>query len=173
LKKLIVGLKIFSLSLLLVSCGYKPSSEYTSEILGNKIETNVEIDVKNPIDSIYLKDALNEAVLNVFNARIAKDSYTSKIKLDIVSSKLNIIDYDKDGYPVLYRADVEIKAYVTDVNNTTSVYTGRGSYDFSISSNSVLSDNLQHNAIKEAFLQALQEIEFKIAQKGIDDSRDK
>ena len=162
--------KIGLFALFIIGCGYKPSSTYTTPILGKTIETEVEIDVKNPIDSIFLKDALNESVLSVFNARV-KENGDSKIELSILSSNLSTLDYDKNGYPILYRASVSIKAYVTDVNNTLNTYIGNGSYDFSISSDSILSDNLKHNAIKEAFLKALQVIEFKIAERGMDDNK--
>jgi len=158
------------LLLALIGCGYKPSTTYTTPILGKTISTEVEIDIKNPVDAIYLKDALNEAVLSVFNAKLKKNG-DSKIKLSILSSSLSTLDYDKNGYPILYRASVSIKAYVEDINNSVHSYTGSGSYDFSVSSDSILSDNLKHNAIKEAFLKALQVIEFKIAQRGMDDNK--
>jgi hypothetical protein len=151
----------------LVGCGYKPSSYYTTPILGKSINTQVDIDVVNPTNSIFLKDALNEAVYAVFNAKVSKNA-DSAIKLSINSSGLNVLDYDTEGYPILYRANASITAYVTDVNGSKSSYKGSGSYDFSINSNSVLSDNLKHNAMKEAYIRALQEIEFKIAQKGIE-----
>jgi len=151
---------------ILMGCGYKPSSNYTSSILGNSIETEVDIDIKNPTDSVFLKDALNEAVLSVFNAKVKKDG-KSKLKLEVLSTSLNVLDYDSNGYPILYRTNASIKAYITDLNNSLNSYTGSGSYDFSIDSNSIISDTLRDNAIKEAFLKALQEIEFKIATRGM------
>ena len=168
--KNILALSFLLLALSFLGCGYKPSTEYTTPILGKTIDTKVEIDIKNPEDAIFLKDALNEAVLAVFNSKVEKNG-DSKIELKILSTHLSALDYDKNGYPILYRASVSIKAYVTDVKNNLNSYTGSGSYDFSISSDSVLSDNLKHNAIKEAFLKALQVIEFKIAQRGMDDNK--
>jgi len=167
--KNILALSFLLLALSFLGCGYKPSTEYTTPILGNSIDTEVEIDVKNPVDSIFLKDALNEAVLSVFNAKVNKNG-DSKIKLKILSTSLSVLDYDKNGYPILYRTNVSIQAYVTDVKNNLNSYTGSGSYDFSISSDSILSDDLKHNAIKEAFFKALQIIEFKIAQRGMNDN---
>ena len=160
----ILGLGLLALSL--NSCGYKPSSRYTTPILGKTISTKVDIDIKNPTDSVFLKDALNQAVLSVFNAKVDENG-TSSIKLKINSTNISALDYDKNGYPILYRATAKLTAYVSDINKTFSTYSASGSYDFSIDSNSVLSDNLKHNAIKEAFLKALQEIEFKIAEKGM------
>jgi hypothetical protein len=162
-----IALSFLLLAFSLIGCGYKPSSQYTTPILGNSINTEVDIDVENPTDSIFLKDALNESVFSIFNAKVDKNG-KSKIKLKINSSDITVLDYDANGYPVLYRASAEITAYVTDVNGTLNKYSGSGNYDFSLNSNSVLSDNLKHNALKEAFIRALQEIEFKIAKKGIE-----
>jgi hypothetical protein len=151
-----------------VGCNYKPTTYYISPILGDRIATEVEIDVKNPTDSIYLSDALNEAVVNIFNSKIDNNSL-SKIKLEVLSISFEILDYDKNGYPILYRAKTDVKGYVTDKNGVINIYRGIGTYDFSITANSILDDETKHSAIKEAFIQSLQIIEFKIAQtKGID-----
>jgi len=154
------------LLLAFIGCGYKPSTTYTKPILGDTISTSVDIDIKNPTDSIFLKDALNEAVLSVFNAKVS-DNADSKIKLYIISASVDPLDYDQNGYAILYRASSTIKAEITDINNTITTYTGSGTYDFSINADSLVSDNLKHNALKESFVKALQIIEFKIANRGI------
>ncbi|RUM55246.1 MAG: hypothetical protein DSY40_04355 [Nautilia sp.] len=155
------------IGLFIIGCGYKPTITYTAPVLGNKIKSDVEIDVKNPEDSIYLKDALNEVVVNDYNANIVNKNYSSKIRLKVNSSTISAIGYDKNGYPILYRANATITAYVKDKKGIISTYRGNGNYDFAITSNSILDDNTKHNAIKEAFIQALQIIEFKIAAKEI------
>jgi len=160
----------FSLLLLaFIGCGYKPSTYYTKPLLGDKISTQVDINVKNPTDSVFLNDALNEAVLAVFNSKVDNKKANSKISLSIDSASVFALDYDKNGYAILYRAKTSITAYITDVNNSTYSYSATGTYDFSIDKDSLLSDNIKHNAIKQAFLKALQKIEFKIANRGIND----
>ena len=166
MKKFIQKGLIFSL-LFFIGCGYKPSTEYTSNILGNKIATSVDIDVQNPTDSVFLKDALNESVLSVFNSKVTSKNPNSKIHLKVNSINISTLDYDKNGYAILYRANASITAYITDKNNTTFSYQGSGSYDFAVNDNASVSDTIRHNAIKEAFLKALQMIEFKIANRGI------
>ena len=166
MKKFIQQGLIFSL-LIFIGCGYRPSTEYTSNILGDKIETSVDISVKNPTDSVFLKDALNEAVLSVFNSKVTSKNANSKIRLKVNSVGVSTLDYDENGYAILYRANASITAYVTDKNDTTSSYNGSGSYDFLVNSNANVSDDIKHNAIKEAFLKALQIIEFKIANRGM------
>ena len=163
---------IFIFSLLLIGCGYKPSTYYTSPLLGDKIYTQVSIDIKNPTDAIFLKDAVNQAVYSVFNAKLVSKNEADTIMIfNLNSVSISPIDYDKNGYPILYRASASLSVNVKMANNTTKSYSGSGSYDFSIVSNSVLSDDLKHNAIKQAFIKALQIIEFKIAQGGIDDNK--
>ena len=167
MKKLILIFTLF-----FIGCGYKPSTYYTSPLLGDKIYTEVNIDIKNPTDAIFLKDAVNQAVYSVFNAKLVKKEEADSIMIfNVKSVSITPIDYDKNGYPILYRASASISANNQMENNITKSYKGNGSYDFSIVSNSVLSDDLRHNAIKQAFIKALQIIEFKIAQGGIDDNK--
>jgi hypothetical protein len=161
----------FSLILLfLIGCGYKPTTDYTTPLLGNKISTNVDIDVKNPGDSIYLKDALNESIVNDYDAKLNDKNNTSKIKLKVNSTSVSAIGYDANGYPILYRANTNITAYVTDVRNVITTYTATGSYDFATTANSIIDDNTKHDAIKQAFIQALRIVEFKIAAKEMNDN---
>jgi hypothetical protein len=156
--------------LLLIGCGYKPTTDYTTHLLGNKISTDVDIDVKNPGDSIYLRDALNESVVNDYDAKLNDKNSSSNIKLKVNSTSVSAIGYDGNGYPILYRANASITAYVTDIRNVITTYYANGSYDFATNANSIIDDNTKHNAIKQAFIQALRIVEFKIVAKGINDN---
>jgi hypothetical protein len=155
---------------LFIGCGYKPTTTYTTPLLGNKIDTDVKIEIENPTDSIYLRDALNESVVNNYDAKLNDKNSTSKIKLKVNSTSISAIGYDKNGYPILYRASANITAYVTDIKNVITTYTANGSYDFATKADSIIDDNTKHDAIKQAFLQALRIIEFKIAAKEINDN---
>jgi len=162
----------FLFILVFIGCGYKPTTDYTTPLLGKKITTDVDISIQNPTDSIYLKDALNESVVNDYNAKLNDNNSTSKIKLRVNSTGVSAIGYDKNGYPILYKASASITAYVTDTKNIITTYSASGSYDFAVKSNSVIDDNKKHNAIKEAFLQALRIIEFRIALKELNKQKD-
>jgi len=162
LKKIV---SILFIVIFFIGCGYKPTTDYTTPLLGDKISTKVDIDIKNPTDSIYLKDALNEAVVNDYDAKLNDKNSSSHIKLRVGSVGVSAIGYDKNGYPILYKASANIIAYISDVNNVITTYSASGSYDFAVKSNSVIDNNTKHSAIKEAFLQALRIIEFKIAAK--------
>ena len=165
-------MKIFFILLILffVGCGYKPTSEYISKNLGNSIKPVVDINIQNPEDAIFLKDALNEAIVNDYDANISNKAI-SIYRLSVSSTSISAIGFDANGYPILYRASVNLRASVKDKRGVINNYSAHGTYDFSIKSNSILDDNAKHNAIKEAYLQALRIIEFKIAQKEIDDNQ--
>jgi len=165
-------LKIVFIFLILffVGCGYKPTSEYISKNLGNSIKPVVDINIQNPEDALFLRDALNEAIIDDYKAHIDNKG-VSIYKLSVLSTSISAIGYDENGYPILYRASVSLRAAVKDKKGIINNYNANGTYDFSIKSNSILDDNAKHNAIKEAYLQALRIIEFKIAQKEIDDNK--
>jgi hypothetical protein len=131
----------------------------------------VNIDVKNPQESIFVKDALNEAIYTLFDSNIKKSNYNSVINLDILSSKLEPLDFDENGYPILYRSKVVLKANIIDKNGKRRVYTIKGIYDFHISSNSVVNDQLRLTAFKKASINALNKLMALIAKDGIDESK--
>jgi len=151
----------------LLGCGYKPSSTYQTTIIGNNINAVVEIDVKNPQETVFLKDALNDAVYTIFGSNVDKKNPNTTIKLVIVSSSLDPLDYDKNGFPILYRSSVKLKAYVTDKKNKKRVYLVDGTYDFSVSSNSVINDQIQLDSFKKASVNALNKLLALITKDGM------
>jgi len=162
--KLIISFLI----LFFIGCGYKPSSVYQKEIVGDKIYTNVNIDIKNPKDSVFLKDAANQAVISTFGGVISsKDDANTQIILKINSINFSAIDYDNNGYPILYRVTSSITTKIIDKSNQTHTFKTSGTYDFAISANSVISDNLRHTAIRESLIRALDELAVQISILGM------
>jgi len=169
IKKYFISLSIlpFTFYIFLMGCGYKPSSNYQANIIGNNINAIVEIDVKNPQKTLFLKDALNDAVYTIFGANIDEKNPNTTIKLVIISSSLEPLDYDKNGFPILYRSEVSLKAYVTDKKNKKRVYLVDGSYDFTVSSNSVINDQIQLDSFKKASVNALNKLLALITKDGM------
>ncbi len=156
------------LMILFVGCGYKPSSYYQKEIIGNKIYVNVNINVKNPKDSLFLKDAVNQAVIDTFGGVLSsKEDSTTQVLLSIKSVSLSAIDFDNNGYPILYRVTSSIATQIIDKNKKPYSFTTSGTYDFAINPNSVVSDNLKHIAIRQSLLRALGELSSKVAITGM------
>jgi len=168
IKKYFVSLFILHFTFyIFIGCGYKPSSNYQKKIIGNNINAVVDIDVKNPQKTVFLKDALNDAVYTIFGANIDEKSANTTIKLVIISSSLEPLDYDKNGFPILYRSIVNLRAYVTDKQNKKRVYSVSGTYDFTVSSNSVINDQVKLDSFKKASVNALNKLLSLITKDGM------
>jgi hypothetical protein len=156
----------FTFFILLIGCGYKPSSYYQNKIIGKNIEAIVDISAKNPRESTFLKDALNDAIYSVFGADIANKNANTKIILSISSSSLEALDYDENGFPILYRSAVTLIAKVIDKYGKRHKYTVSGNYDFAISPNSVINDQLKLDSFKQASINALNILLAEITKDG-------
>ncbi|ACM93446.1 putative lipoprotein [Nautilia profundicola AmH] len=158
---------IFYFTLLTFSgCGYKPSSVYQNKIIGQDIQAIVEISSKTPKESAFLKDALNDAIYTVFGANLVNKNPNTKIYLTINSSSLTPLDYDQNGFPILYRSAVTLKAKIIDKFSKTHTYTVSGNYDFAISANSILNDQIKFNSFKQASINALNKLLAEITKDG-------
>lgn len=167
-KKFLLSFFIFNFSLfILTGCGYKPSSVYQKKIIGNDIQAVVDISSKTPKESAFLKDALNDAVYSVFGANLVNSNANTKIILSINSSSLNPLDYDQNGFPILYRSAVTLKAIVIDKFNKKHVYTVNGNYDFAVSANSIINDQTKFDSFKQASINALNKLLAEITKDGV------
>ncbi len=151
-----------------ISCGYKPTSIYTKEVLGEKIYTEVTISVEDPENSVLIKDAVNEAVVKQFHSELtSKEDADSFFHLTLNSVSFVPIKYDLNGYIVAYKTYIGLKTLYTDKNGNKQVINTTGDYDFLIESNSLISDTKRFEAIKFASQKALDGLRSKIAIKGI------
>jgi len=167
LKKLLF-LFIFHFSVFIIlGCGYKPSSVYQNKIIGKDIQAVVEISPQTPKESAFLKDALNDAIYSVFGANLVDNNATTKIILTINSSSLTPLDYDENGFPILYRSAVTLKAKIIDKFSNIHNYTVSGNYDFAISANSIINDQLKFNSFKQASINALNKLLAEITKDGV------
>jgi len=76
------------------------------------------------------------------------------------------LDYDKNGYPVLYRSIVNLSVNIIDKHGKKRTYSVSGTYDFRISSNSIIDDETKLNAYKNASINALNKLFANIAKDG-------
>ena len=159
---------IFHFSFFALSgCGYKPSFIYQNKIIGKDISTEVEISPKRPQKSTFLKDALNEAIYTVFSANLVNKNANTRIILSIDSSSLDPLDYDENGFPILYRSKVTLKAKVIDKFSKTRFYKVDGNYDFAASPNSIINDQLKLDSFKQASIDALNKLLAEITKDGV------
>ncbi len=168
--KKLKGLAFIATVLLTVTgCGYKPSSYYTKKILGNKIYTEVYIDINDPENSVLIKDAVNEAIVSRFRSHIVdkKDLANTIFYIKFKSKSFTPIAYDKDGYVVAYKTKVLLNITYIDKTGKKDSFDVSGTYDFPIEANSVISDAKRFEAIKFASYKAISEFISKISVKGV------
>lgn len=148
-----------------MGCGYKPSSSYIKEFIGETIFIEVIIDRKEPENGAYLKDSINEMVYTRFKSKIvAKELAQSKLSISYGGSNFTPLVY-KDGYIVRYRLEVNVtfkfkneKESITRKIKTLN--------DFDIQENSYTSSNLRIEAIKVGLDKALDEFLAFLSAKG-------
>ena len=158
---------LFFLPFIFLACGYKPSVEYQNKLLSNQIKTIVKIDVKNPRETIFLKDALNDAVYTILGKNVCYNNCTTTLIINPSFSSLEVLDYDKNGYPVLYRSKVILNVTLKDKNSKIRKYRVSGVYDFRIESQSVVNDETKLNAYKNASINALNKLFALITKDGV------
>ena len=165
MKQLFLGILMLAF---LSGCGYKPASYYAKHALGQKIYAEVTISRQDPTNSVLIKDAVNEAIVSRFGAKlVSKEEAESILHIKIGSIAFSPTVYDKYGYVVAYKATVILAIDYEDENKKVQKLTATGEYDFSIESNSVVSDNNRFDAIRYAANDALDEFVSKIAIKGL------
>ena len=165
MKQLFLGLL---LAVFISGCGYKPSSYYAKQALGSKIYADVTISRQDPRNSVLIKDAVNEAVVSRFGAKlVSKEEAESVLHVKIDSISFSPTVYDRFGYVIAYKATVVLAIQYEDANKKVQKLTASGEYDFSIDANSVVSDNNRFDAIRYASNDALDEFVSKIAIKGL------
>jgi len=168
IKKYFISLSILHFTFyIFIGCGYKPSVEYQEKVLGNRIKPVVEIDVKNPRETIFLKDAINDAIYTIFGKDICYSNCDSIMKINSYSSSLSILDYDQNGYPILYRSNVNLNVTIIDKSKKSKNYNVTGTYDFKVESQGVLNDEAKLNAYKNASINALNKLFALIAKDGV------
>jgi hypothetical protein len=152
---LIRFLLISGLSLLLLGCGYKPSSKYSREVVGEKISTSVVISAQDPENTVIIKDAVDEAIIEIFHASLTSKHYSdTHLTISISPPRYSPIQYNADGYIIGYRATITlgIQRQTGDINKN---YKTSGTYDFSIAPNAVVTDQERFDAIKFSSIKAI------------------
>ena len=159
---------LLPLVFLLVACGYKPTSVYTKNVLGEDIYVKVETSLEDPENSVLIRDAINEAVVYKFNAKIAnKNEASAKLYIKLEHVDFQPIEYDKNGYVIAYKTNVTLLTRYHDKSKNTKDIRTYGDFDFNIASNSIISDTKRFNAIKEASQKAIDAFISRISVEGV------
>ncbi len=151
-------MRIFALLLVLLlwqGCGYKPAKRYVRSVLGPKVYTEVVVDLRDPQNSVLIKDALNQAILRRFSQNLVPKSHADTI-IEVRMKYLYFtpLEYDANGYVIYYRTKVVLDCTLRSSKGVRHIQTS-GLYDFPIEPNSVITDTMRYIAIKEAANKAL------------------
>lgn len=146
-------------------CGYKPTTYYAKNEISGKVFVDLQMDIDNSQNSVLVKDAMNEMVLNRFNAQLTQnkneaDTYVL-VKLGNVSH--SVLASDNEGYAKTYRADVTITVMYQKVGEKAKNISVSNYYDYNVETNSLVSDQQKQEAVKNAATKALSDLFSKIA----------
>ncbi len=157
----------FLLILIFVSgCGYRPSSHYAKQVVGEKVSTQILVSMQDPENTVLIKDAVNEAVVTRFRASLV-DKKHSQTHLRIAISKIRFspLQYNQDGYIVTYRTYIVLQILRTK-EDYSQTYISKGVYDFAIEPNAIISDNARFQAIKQSAQKAIDSFIVAVASEG-------
>jgi len=163
MKQLVLFLVI---ALLFTSCGYKPSSKFSRVVLGEKISTSVVISKANPENTVLIKDAVDGAIVERLHASlVSRSKSNSHLVFSISKPNYSAIQYDSNGYILAYRMRITLnitRFYAGKQKN----YTSKGTHDFSITPNAVVTDQDRFDAIKFSAAKAIDAFIAQLSSEG-------
>lgn len=153
------------LVILVAGCGYKPSSYYAKQELGDKIYVDLEVNISDPKNSVIIKDIVNETLIHRLGSKLVyeKKQADTIMVLKYNNISLNELSYDSSGYIKLYRVNTSINVAYTNENNKKKNFDLTSHYEFSIETGGTISDANRFEAIKTASKKALDELLSKLA----------
>jgi hypothetical protein len=167
LKKNILKFLIFNFSLLiLVSCGYKPSSQFISNVFSDSVYVEVVVDRVEPENAPYIKDEMNRLVYTRFKGHIVpKEQAESQIRIDYRGSTFTPLTYE-DGYVIRYRANIRVKFdMVTKQGKLSKMIVSV--FESDIEKSSLSSSALRTEAIRRGLEKSLDEFLAYASAKGV------
>jgi len=154
--------------LLFSSCGYKSTAYYASGEISGKTYVEVNIDIKNAKNTVLIKDAIIELLVGKFDAQITnnKSNANTIVKGSLVSVSQKQLQMDTSGYAKVYRETVKVKISYNKKGESVKSFTLSNYYDFTVDSDSSVTESKKEEAIKIAISKALSDIFSNIAVKS-------
>jgi hypothetical protein len=154
------------LFVLLVGCGYRPSAHYAKEVMGETVSTQVVISMTDPENAVIIKDAVDEAVIMRFRSSLRDRAHAqTHLQIALRSVTFSPLQYDANGYIVSYRTKIMLEV-VRKRGAFTKKYIARGTYDFAIDPNAIISDQQRFEAIRLSSAKALDSFVSQVAAEG-------
>jgi hypothetical protein len=157
-----------SLFILFTGCGYKPASHYTRAVIGDTVSAQVLISMQDPENTVLIRDAVETAIISRFKASLGEAGKTdTHLNVTLKNVRFSPLQYDENGYIVVYRTTVDLKIYRITTEQTR-IYDVRGIYDFVIEPNAIISDQARFQAIRYSADKALDSFVAQVAAEGVD-----
>jgi len=151
---------------IVTGCGYKPSSYETKKVMGESVSTEVIISMTDPENTVVLKDALDEAVIRRFQTALRhRHSAETHLKIALRNVVFSALQFDSNGYIVAYRTTINL-LITRETKDLTRRYNAVGNYDFTISSNAIITDQQRYEAIEKSAIKALDSFIAQVAAEG-------
>jgi len=165
MKKLLAS---FLVLLFVVGCGYTPASKQARKVVGTRLFVEVTVSLEDPENAVLIKDATRKAVVTRFHSSLVpREQALTRLRVELSSITFSALQYDSNGYVVVYRANVVLHV-VRKSNGEEKSYIAKGNHDFTIEPNAVITDSQRFDAIRSGSLKALDSF---IAQVGAEGSR--
>ena len=161
-------LSFLLITLLFSGCGYVPSAKFSRVVVGDSISTSVKISIIDPENTVIIKDAVDSAIIEVFHASLVpKEISKTHLTIGLSNPSYSAIQYDSDGFIVAYRTTVSL-SILRDTKGSTEKkkYTARGTYDFSVTPNAVITDQERFDAIKFGSVKAIKSFVAQVSAEG-------
>lgn len=157
---------LFALIIFISGCGYKPSAHYARKVIGKKISTHVNISAQDPQNTVLIKDAVDSAIVEIFHASLTDDIHANtKLTFSLTPPRYSAIQYNTDGYVIAYRATIILKI-LRESKNVKKTYSAKGTYDFSVVPNAVITDQERFDAIKFSSIKAISSFIAQVSAEG-------
>lgn len=164
--QLLVRVVLIFVITFLSACGYKPSAKYARSVVGEKVSTSIIISSEDPENTVVIKDAVDAAVIETFHASLVSRNYSdTHLEFSISSPSYSAIQYDTNGYIVAYRATIVLRILRT-TKELKKRYSAKGTYDFTISPNAVITDQERYDAIKNSASKAISSFVAQVSAEG-------
>ena len=152
--------------LLLSACGYSPSAKFARNVLSDKISTSVVISAIDPENTVIIKDAVDRAIIEVFQASLVSRSQSdTHLMLIMGNPGYSPIEYDENGYVIGYRMSITL-SIKSSRNGVIKNYSARGYHDFSVAPNSIVTDQDRFKVISFSTQRAIKSFLAKVSADG-------
>ena len=164
-------LSSFIIFFLFIGCGYKPSSYYANDAIEGLVYVDLKVDIDNTQNSVYVKDLMNELILNQFDVSLVDDKLKADTYILVALSSVShsSISTDSDGYVESYRATVGIKITYQKRDEEAKIINVSDYYDYTVDTDATVTDQKEKSAIKSAATKAFNSVFSRIAVNNMKD----